>query len=138
MKRGGVIAVAGILVAWSATADGPPSIAGRWKTTNGPITIAPDGAGRYTLAFDKLPGKVTATLTGDRLTGRWWNVATAQPCAAESEGTKNWGGFQVSFYGPPAIVKPAFQGIWTFCLVPPAEPQSGVIEGTNFAGEKAE
>lgn len=134
---GGLAAAGAVLLSCAALAQEAVKVEGRWNTSNGPITISADGAGGYTIAFAQFPGKVTATLKGDKLTGQWWDVAQIQPCGTESEGTKSWGGFQVTFYGPPNIEKPAFQGIWTYCQIPPADPPEGgsSIEGSNFAGE---
>lgn len=132
MIRSIIIAASVFAVGAACAQEGPE---GRWNTGQGPVTISRDAAG-YTLTFEQFPGKATATLKGDKLTGQWWDIAKVQPCETESDGSKHWGGFQVTFYGPPQVDRHVFQGIWTYCqLVPEGD---SVVEGSGFSGERAE
>ncbi len=105
-------------------------IDGRWNTANGPITISRLETGEYAIVFDKYAGKTVGKLADNVLSGTWQDVAKVTPCPTEQNGSTYWGTFSISFYGPPAIEKPAFQGILAFCENP--------NEGTNFSGERAD
>jgi len=105
-------------------------VEGRWNTANGPLTISRADTGEYTLVFDKFPGKVAGTLSGEAMNGEWRDVVKSQPCATEKDGSPYWGTFSINFYGPPAIAKPAFQGILALC--------EKADEGFNFSGELSE
>nr|WP_145994338.1 hypothetical protein [Mesorhizobium loti] len=105
-------------------------IDGRWNTANGFMMISRLDTGEYAIAFDKYAGKTVGILADNVLSGTWQDVAKTKPCSAEQNGSAYWGTFSISFYGPPAVKKPAFQGILAFC-----ENQN---EGSNFSGELAD
>ncbi|MBR2689607.1 MAG: hypothetical protein IKE42_17285 [Aquamicrobium sp.] len=105
-------------------------IDGRWNTGNGPITISRLETGEYTIVFDNYAGKTVGKLADNVLSGTWQDVAKVTHCPTEQNGSTYWGTFSISFYGPPAIKKPAFQGILAFC--------DNQNEGTNFSGELAD
>lgn len=118
-----------ILLPSAAVAD-EIRIDGRWNTANGPLTISRLDTGEYAIVFDKCTGRTVGKLADNVLSGTWQDVVKTQPCSAEQGGSTYWGTFSISFYGPPTIKKPAFQGILAFCENP--------NEGTNFSGELAD
>ena len=137
---------AGAALLWStaAMAVGTVEPVGKWKTSNGPMTIEKAADGAFTLTFDEFPGKATGRLYsyGDddlRMKGEWWDIGTVKECAEPSGGSKYWGGFDVTFHGPPTLDREVFGGIWTFCELIKPMPTDGspqVTEGWSFSGDK--
>ena len=104
------------------------------------MTIEKPADGAFTISFEKFPGKVTGelyTIGGDgdlRMKGAWWDVETVKECPDESEGSKHWGGFDVTFHGPPNLDREVFGGVWTFCELIKPMPTDGtpqVTEGSS-------
>ena len=127
-----------------AFAVGTVDPVGKWQTGRGPLTIEKAADGSFTFVFEKFPGKMTGEIysygDGDlRMKGAWWDIETVKACGQESDGSKHWGGFDVTFHGPPTLDREVFGGIWTFCELSKPMPTDGtpqVTEGWSFSGQK--
>jgi hypothetical protein len=144
MVRLGLAAGAALLCSTAAFGVGTVEPVGKWQTSNGPMTITKAADGAFSLSFEKFPGKATGELydygDGDmRMKGAWWDIITAEECPEALEGSKHWGGFDVTFHGPPNLDREVVGGVWTFCELIKPMPTDGspqVTEGWSFSGEK--
>jgi len=147
MLKAGFFGAAALLVSTGAFAVGTVEPVGRWETSNGPMTIEKLADGTLSLTLEKFPGKAIGELYtlgegGDlRMKGRWWDVIKDRECPEASEGSKHWGGFDVTFHGPPTLDREVLGGVWTFCELVKPMPTDGtpqVTEGWSFSGQKVE
>jgi hypothetical protein len=140
---------AGAAFAWSmvsvtgAFGTGKVEPVGKWNTSIGPMTIQKTADGLFSLSFAEFPGTATGELydlgDGDlRMKGVWRDIIKDKECAEASEGSKHWGGFDMTFHGPPNVDREAVNGIWTLCELIKPKPTAGMqaTEGMRFAGEK--
>jgi hypothetical protein len=146
MVRRGLAAIAVLLFSTAAFGVGTVEPVGKWRTSFGPMTIGKAADGTFSLSFEEYPGKATGEIyawgggDGDmRMKGAWWDIIKDRECPDASEGSRHWGGFDVTFHGPPALDREVVGGVWTFCELIKPMPTDGspqVTEGWSFSGEK--
>jgi hypothetical protein len=122
------------LFSWSAnqTSKGQPaagaadfenSVAGKWKTTEGELTLNQSGnqiTGKYT----NDGGEIVGEIRGNVLEGFWIENGSSQRCASPKNGRHHWGRIRWSFEAD------RFAGSWSYCDSPPPE------KGSNWTGER--
>jgi hypothetical protein len=143
MVRLWLAAGAALLCSTAALAVGTVEPVGKWQTSYGLMTIEKSADGAFALSFEEFPGKATGVLYGYgddlRMKGAWWDIDTVKECEEASQGSKHWGGFDVTFHGPPTLDREVFGGVWTFCALIKPMPTDGspqVTEGLSFSGDK--
>ena len=104
------IGLAFILMAIASTAAKSAEIAGKWESNKGPMTIAKEANGSFSVTFAPAAGKTNGTLDGNVFQGTWARNDAPERCKSEKEGSPYWGGFKVNFYTPEI-----FQGYWYGC-----------------------
>lgn len=94
----------------------PAQVGGRWKTSEGELTLEQTGqqvGGHYS----KDGGEIVGVIDGNVLEGWWIENASGQRCATARNGRHHWGRVRWTFEGD------RFTGAWSYCDKP--VPDSG-------------
>ncbi|HNQ03039.1 MAG TPA: hypothetical protein PKH69_00355 [Thiobacillaceae bacterium] len=124
------------------------SVAGRWRTSEGELTLIQHGRGvqgRYTSDG----GEIVGEMNGNVLEGYWIENGSSERCATAKNGRHHWGRIRWTFEGN------RFTGSWSYCekpvaggggwngeriadapigLLPPAETTGAAVSGGKIAG----
>ena len=108
------ISFAVVLIGIGSAAAHAADIAGKWESSDGPVTITQESDGRYSVAFANVEGTVVGSVVGssegDIFQGTWVRKHASERCPSERDGSPYWGGFRVTFYRPET-----FNGWWYPC-----------------------
>jgi len=87
-----------------------PGPAGRWKTSEGDMTLKVDGR-RVTGPYSQDSGRVLLTATGRHLSGVWVENDSDRTCSREVDKSLHWGRAELDF--DPSYR--TFTGWWSYC-----------------------
>jgi hypothetical protein len=134
----------------SRTGTGVSTIAGKWRTSEGELTLVQSGPsvkGSYTSDG----GEIVGEMNGNVLEGYWIENGSAERCATAKNGRHHWGRIRWTFEGG------RFSGSWSYCdnpvaggggwsgdrigdvppgYMPPASASTGSVSGTGLVGSK--
>jgi hypothetical protein len=107
----------------AGTAASESNVAGKWKTTEGELTLIQSGNqinGKYTSDG----GEIVGEMRGNVLEGFWIENGSSQRCASPKNGRHHWGRIRWSFEADKFI------GTWSYCNSSPPE------KGNNWNGDR--
>lgn len=107
----------------AGAADSDYSVAGKWKTTEGELTLNQSGV-QITGNYTSDGGEIIGEMRGNVLEGFWIENGSSQRCANPKNGRHHWGRIRWSFEADK------FVGAWSYCDNPPPE------KSNNWTGER--
>jgi hypothetical protein len=137
--------------AGAITGAGVSAIAGKWRSSEGEVTLTQSGRG-VKGGYTSDGGEIVGEMNGNVLEGYWIENSSGERCATAKNGRHHWGRIRWTFDGGK------FVGNWSYCdkpvaggggwtgersgdvpagYVPPAGSSSNSSSGTAVAGGKS-
>jgi hypothetical protein len=107
----------------AGAADSGNSVAGKWKTSEGELTLNQSG-NRITGKYTNDGGEIVGEMRGIVLEGFWIENGSSQRCASPKNGRHYWGRIRWSFEAD------RFAGAWSYCEDSPPE------KGNTWNGDR--
>ncbi len=109
--------------AQGASANATGQIAGKWKTSEGELTLNQSG-NQISGSYSNDGGEIVGAMNGNVLEGYWIENGSSERCASAKNGRYHWGRIRWTFDGNKLA------GVWSYCDKPlPAG-------GANWTGER--
>ncbi len=105
----------------SAVAAGTASVAGKWRTSEGEMTLNQNGR-NVTGSYTSDGGEIVGEMNGIVLDGYWIEQGSNERCATPKNGRHHWGRIRYTFTGD------RFTGTWNYCDRP--------ATGNSWTGER--
>lgn len=106
-----------------AAPDATEQVAGKWKTSEGDLTLNQSG-NRISGNYSSDGGEIVGEMNGNVLEGYWIENGSSERCATAKNGRHHWGRIRWTFDASK------FVGVWSYCDKPlPAG-------GANWSGER--
>ncbi|MDP2833308.1 MAG: discoidin domain-containing protein [Pseudomonadota bacterium] len=99
-------------------------IAGKWKTSEGELTLNQSG-NQISGSYSSDGGEIVGAMNGNVLEGYWIENGSSERCAGAKNGRYHWGRIRWTFQGGK------FTGVWSYC----DKPLPG--SGTGWTGERS-
>ncbi|MDP2432075.1 MAG: hypothetical protein Q8O33_08590 [Pseudomonadota bacterium] len=107
----------------SAASNATGQIAGKWKTSEGELTLN-QSDNRVSGHYSSDGGEIVGTMNGNVLEGYWIENGSSERCATAKNGRHHWGRIRWTFDDSK------FVGVWSYCDKPPP------AGGANWSGER--